>query len=108
MKEVRIKEHSLIAKLAAKKLGTGNVAIVIGHTIHLWNATAAQLLNNKKWLLHELKHVEQYERYGKLKFVASYLYESITKGYRNNKFEVEARAAINDLQLRDKYKIVLP
>lgn len=104
MKEVRIKERSLIARLAAKKLGTKNVAIVIGHTIHLWNASAAQLMNNERWLLHELKHVEQYERYGKLRFISSYLWESITKGYRNNKFEVEARAAIGEETLLQKYK----
>jgi len=79
--------------MAAAKLGTERVAIVVGHTIHLHGAAYSDLLANKAWLRHELCHVKQYEEHGFLLFIARYLWESLRKGYHNNRFEVEARAA---------------
>ncbi len=93
MKEVHIKENSLLARLAAYKLKNKQCAIVINRTIYLHNTTKADFMANRKWLLHELKHVEQYQRYGTIRFIVLYLYETIRKGYRNNRFEVEAREA---------------
>ena len=92
---INIRENSWIAKLAAKKLHVSNVAIVIGKTIHLHNATRQQLLQNERWLKHELCHVKQFKQYGFLTFIAKYLWETFNKGYFNNKFEVEARKAEN-------------
>lgn len=91
----KIKENSWVAKIAAKKLHVSNVAIVIGKTIHLHNATGQQLLQNKRWLQHELCHVKQFKQYGFLSFIVKYLWESFNKGYFNNKFEIEAREAEN-------------
>ena len=88
-----IKEDSLLARIAAKKLGKGNVAMVIGSTIHLWNATSAEFLQNERWVKHEMCHIKQFKQYGTIQFVFMYLWESFKKGYFNNKFEVEARAA---------------
>jgi hypothetical protein len=93
---VRIKENSWLAKLAAKKLRSGKVAMVLGRTIHLFNTTRDEFLSNEKWVCHELAHVKQYEQYGALKFLLLYLYESLTKGYYDNKFEAEARSKEND------------
>lgn len=42
---------------------------------------------------HELCHVKQYQDHGFFPFLFKYLLESISKGYTNNKFEIEARAA---------------
>jgi hypothetical protein len=89
----KIKENSWIAKLAAKKLHASSVAIVIGKTIHLHNATRQQLLLNERWLKHELRHVKQFREHGFLPFIAKYLWESLNRGYFNNKFEIEAREA---------------
>ncbi len=89
----RIKENSWVAKIAAWKLGTRAVAIVIGHSIHLHNTTKQEFLSNKTWLLHELCHVRQYQQHGFFGFIAKYIWESIKNGYYNNKFEVEARNA---------------
>ena len=97
MKEVRIKEDSLLARLAAYRLQTKRCAIVINKTIYLHNTTREEFTDNRKWLLHELKHVEQYQRYGVLRFFLLYLYETIKKGYRNNRFEVEAREAEDNM-----------
>lgn len=88
-----IKENSWIAYLASVQLQTRQVAIVIGHTIHLHNTAKESFLMNEKWLKHELCHIKQYEQYGKMGFIARYLYESIKKGYYHNKYEVEAREA---------------
>jgi hypothetical protein len=92
----KIKEQSFIARLAAWKLNSDKVAIVIGKTIHLHNTGKLEFLQNKRWLLHELKHVEQFEQHGFLSFLFIYLWESIRHGYTNNKYEIEARAAETD------------
>jgi hypothetical protein len=94
--EFRIKERSFIARLAAWKLKSEKVAIVIGKTIHLHNTARGEFLQNKQWVLHELKHVEQFKQHGFLSFIFFYLLESIRHGYINNKYEVEARAAETD------------
>ena len=88
-----IKENSWIAKLAAKKLGSERVAIVIGKTIHLHNTTKQEFLNDEKWVKHELCHVRQFQQNGYLFFIAKYVWESVKHGYLNNKYEKEARDA---------------
>ena len=89
----KIKENSIIARVAAYKLKSKAVAIVIGKTIHLSNTPKEEFLQNKKWLKHELCHVKQFEQYGFFNFIFKYLQESIKSGYFMNKFEVEAREA---------------
>lgn len=69
------------------------IAIVIGNTIHLHNTAAGDFLKNPRWVKHELCHIEQFRRYGFIRFIALYLIESIRKGYYKNKYEVEARQA---------------
>ena len=93
MAEFKLKENSKRARLAAYYLGFKNVAIVFGRTIFLWNITKQNFLNDKKHLAHELCHVRQYKQYGFFCFIFLYVLESLRKGYYNNKFEVEARAA---------------
>ena len=46
---------------------------------------------DKKLRNHELKHIEQIERDGKLKFAFKYTYYQIRYGYKNNPYEIEAR-----------------
>ena len=88
-----IKENSWLARLAALKLGTKSVAMVLGKTIHLHNTTKADFLNDERWLKHELCHIKQFKQHGYFLFVVKYLWESLRKGYYNNRFEVEAREA---------------
>ncbi len=90
-KQVIIKQNSWLARLAAAKLKEKKVAIVFGKTIHLHNTTAQEFLQDEKWVKHELKHIEQYKRHGFAGFISRYLFESVKKGYYNNKFEKEAR-----------------
>lgn len=48
---------------------------------------------NAALIRHERKHLEQMARDGKIVFALKYLYWLIRYGYRNNPYEVEARAA---------------
>jgi len=50
---------------------------------------------NKRLILHELKHLEQMHKEGKLKMMLKYSWYLIKYGYWNNPYEVEARAAAN-------------
>ncbi len=88
-----IKENSWLAKIAAKKLKANAVAMVLGKTIHLHNTTKANFLKDERWLKHELCHIKQFAAHGYFLFVVKYLWESLRKGYYNNRFEVEARKA---------------
>jgi uncharacterized protein (DUF2342 family) len=82
--------------MAARKLRADSVAIVIGKTIHLHNATKRDLISNRRWLRHEIAHIRQFRHHGFLSFMMMYLWESLRKGYYNNKYEIEARAAENN------------
>nr|WP_214448814.1 DUF4157 domain-containing protein [Flavihumibacter rivuli] len=81
------------------------MAMVLGRTIHLHNTTIEELHRNRRWLRHELAHVRQFNEHGFVGFLWSYLVESLRKGYHNNRFEVEARAAEHDESL-DLYVFV--
>jgi hypothetical protein len=91
--EFIIKENSWLAKIAAWKLRSDSVAMVLGKTIHLHNTSKENFLNDERWLKHELCHIKQFKDHGYFMFVVKYLRESIRKGYYNNRFEVEARKA---------------
>jgi hypothetical protein len=104
-KRVKIVPKSLIAQLAAKVLKANCVALVVGKRIYLHNVSIPNFLKNKSWVCHELAHVKQYEQLGLVKFLAIYFYESITKGYSNNKFEVEARNNEGNVSLLLEYFI---
>ena len=93
MADYFIKENSWIAKLAAKKLRSNRVAIVIGKTIHLHNTTQQDFLGDEKWVKHELCHIKQFKQNGYVLFIAKYLWESLKHGYQNNRYEIEAREA---------------
>ncbi len=92
----RIKENSWIAKIAAAKLKSENVAIVLGKTIHLYKVSKNQFLSNEKWVKHEACHIRQFETIGYFTFIFKYLLESVRHGYFNNKYEAEARLAEED------------
>ncbi|KYP14800.1 DUF4157 domain-containing protein [Flavihumibacter sp. CACIAM 22H1] len=98
-----IKENSIWAKLAAKRMKAEKLAMVLGNTIHLHNTSYQEMLQNRRWLRHELAHVQQFQHYGWVRFLLLYLVESIKRGYYNNRFEVEAREAEQDFSLEQRY-----
>lgn len=89
----RIVENSPLARLARLKLGQGNVAMVLGKTIHLSGVTREQFLREPSWVAHEMCHIRQVQERGLLRFLWEYLVESARVGYYANRFEVEAREA---------------
>ena len=96
MTEIKIKENSWLAKLAARRLESDTMAMVLGNTIHLHNSTKQDFLRNKKWVRHEVAHVKQYLRLGFLRFIFLYLLETFNKGYEYNSFEIDARKMESD------------
>ena len=96
-----IKENSFIARIAAWKLGSKQVAIVIGRTIHLHNTNKSDFLSNIRWMRHEAAHLHQFKQYGFLSFLIRYVFESLKSGYQNNKYEIEARSAEKDENICD-------
>lgn len=99
MMNINIKENSFLALLAAKKLKADKVAMVIGKTIHLHNTSKEDFLKDRRWLKHELVHIDQYKKHGLLKFLFLYVWYSMKYGYYDNPFEVEARE--KDKELHD-------
>ena len=81
--------------MAALKLKSHSVAMVLGKTIHLHNVSKENFLKDERWLKHELCHIRQFKQHGYFLFIAKYLWESLRNGYYNNRFEAEARAAEN-------------
>ncbi|MNU30778.1 hypothetical protein D3C71_192860 [compost metagenome] len=100
---IKIKENALLACIAARSLRSERMAITVGCTIYLWKTDAATFRSDSCWVRHELKHVEQYLRYGWILFLLWYTWESLVHGYRNNRFELEARAAENDTTILETY-----
>lgn len=91
--KVKLKESSWVARLAAKKMKAGALAIVFGRTVHLWNIRRQEFLQRPDLMVHEVEHVRQYQRHGFVPFLFLYLVDWMRKGYYNNRFEAEARAA---------------
>jgi hypothetical protein len=103
--KVRLKTDSRLAWLAARKLAYGRVAMVIGRTIYLHNASEQDFLSSRRWMIHELKHVEQFREHGLVRFLVLYLREYLKNGYYDNKYEIEARDAERDGSLLERYEI---
>lgn len=84
---VRLRRGGLPARVGGWALGQRWVAaITLWHTIFLAPGVAAE----PELLLHELRHVHQFE--ASTAFPLRYLWESIRRGYRGNRYEADARA----------------
>ncbi len=103
----KIVEHSFLARIARFFFGSKRIAMVWGNTIHLSGVEKQLFMSNRKWLIHEMVHIEQYRKNGFLKFLFLYSIESIKHGYYNNRFEVEARAAEENGIINNDQLIVL-
>lgn len=94
--KARIKVDSRLAAVAAKRMKSERLAMVVGTTIHLHGTTREEFLSDIHWVRHEACHLHQYREYGTWRFLYCYVVEWIRKGYYNNHFEVAARAAERD------------
>lgn len=89
----QILENAWIARIAAWKLHSDQMAVTLGNRIYLWHTDRETFLGQPAWVRHELCHVRQFQRYGWVRFLGLYLWENLRHGYRGNAFEQEARAA---------------
>ena len=55
-------------------------------------------LDNRGLVAHELKHLEQIERDGRVVFTVKYVWWLVRYGYQNNPYEEEARAAQREVR----------
>ena len=103
---VYIKENSWLAAIAAKKLGSRRLAMVVGNRIFLHRVSREKFLSDPYWVCHEIEHVMQFARHGFAWFIVLYTIESIPRGYYQNKFEAQARSRECDHSLLQKVKFV--
>lgn len=88
MSKVKIKEARGLIKSFMKLFG------FLGWT-SLWNTVYLMPghKSNAVVVQHELIHIEQMRREGKLLFMLKYTWWLLTRGYKNNPYEVEARTS---------------
>ncbi|MGE7777424.1 DUF4157 domain-containing protein [Chitinophaga sp. NPDC101104] len=89
----RIREGSMVARIAAWKMGSGNIAIVFGNVIHLHGVSRERFLANTAWVRHEVRHVRQYREAGFWRFLWRYVRDWRRYGYYNIPYEKDARLA---------------
>jgi hypothetical protein len=104
--KVRIIENAFLARIAAFKLQSESVAMVVGGNILLHNVTKKEFLKNTEWLCHELQHVLQWRANGYVAFLGKYVWYSIKHGYYNNPFEANARDNANNKALLEQFEIL--
>jgi hypothetical protein len=84
---IRFRRGGIPPRVAGWLLGQSSVAAVtLWHTIWLGKSTVA----DDELLLHEARHVAQFEASPAFPFL--YLWESLRRGYRSNRYEVDAQA----------------
>lgn len=83
---VRVRRGGVLPRLGGWFLARRTVSgITFGRTI--WLAPEAPFA--AELLLHELRHVQQFQEHAT--FPLLYAWESVRRGYRRNRFEVDAR-----------------
>ena len=83
--QVKVIEHSWLVRLHGRAVATTRV-----RRIYL-RGSAAEFFLDPWLMLHEYCHVIRQWQSGRLT-VPGYLYECLKRGYRDNRFEIEARA----------------
>lgn len=96
-----LRRSAWICGLAGRLAGMGHpaAAVTLGRTI----VVHPTVRPSERLLRHELAHVRQWQA-APLTFAARYAWRHLRHGYRDNPYEVEARAAEHDpSQLRDRH-----
>jgi hypothetical protein len=91
--------HQRIAELAEQigLLTDATGAITAGYGI----LVRSDCIENLKLIVHEIVHVEQYERLGVSEFLWQYIHQLAESGYTMAPFEIEAESKSNSLLKRD-------
>jgi hypothetical protein len=83
---IRLRRGGLPPRLGGWALGHATVAAI---TLRRWVFLAPGIPAHARLLLHELRHVEQFE--ASPLFPIQYLWASLRHGYHDNPFEADAR-----------------
>jgi hypothetical protein len=87
LREIRFRRGGFPLRVGGWMLGQATVAaITLGRTIFLAPGTRL----DPELLLHELRHVQQFAE--RKTFPLRYIWESLRRGYRLNRYEVDARS----------------
>jgi hypothetical protein len=87
LRQARVRRGGVLPRLGGWLLGRRTVSgITLWRTI--WLAPEAPWA--AELLLHELRHVQQFHEHAT--FPIRYIWESVRRGYRRNRYEVDARA----------------
>lgn len=81
--------NSKLAKLLKRITGAGEYAITTGKSCCRYSCSEDFV--SAAWRKHEETHKKQFVELGCFQFVIQYLWETVKHGYKNNKFEIEAR-----------------
>lgn len=86
LEKIRLRRGGLAVRIGGWALGQRTVA-----AITLWRTVfvAPGVALEAELLLHELRHVHQFE--ASAAFPIRYLWESVRRGYRANRYEADAR-----------------
>ncbi len=95
----------MVARLAAWKMGSPNIAIVFGSVIHLYGVSREEFLANTAWVRHEVRHVRQYREAGFWPFIWRYLRDWSRYGYFDIPYEKDARKAEKNASELDNVEI---
>ena len=94
------KYNSTISKILAKILKYRLFAITTSKNCTRYSCSKEEVDEIIWWRKHENVHKQQFSKFGWFNFVFQYFLESIKYGYINNKFEVEARKASGEEDVR--------
>ncbi len=101
----RLSEAGWVARLLSSKLfaGTGISAITLGHKINFRKLDRYDPHSPRglALLAHELKHVEQFERYGRVGFYVKYLWDYLRYGYGKERLAIEEEAYRFQAQVKE-------
>lgn len=87
LREARFRAGGVLPRVGGWPLGLRSVAAVtIWRTVFLARGVAL----HPELLLHEVRHVHQFE--ASRAFPFAYIWECVRRGYRNNRYEVDARS----------------
>jgi hypothetical protein len=87
LERLRIRRGGLPPRVGGWALGRSTVAAI---TLRRWVFLASNTAAQPSLLLHELRHVQQFE--ASPLFPVQYLWASLRHGYHDNPFEADARA----------------
>ncbi len=84
---IRVVPHHPIAKIVSVFFQE-EAAITVGNIIFV-SCSRKEFIEDKRWVKHEITHVNQYKRYGLIGFWKRYFAMLIIYGYNNHPMENE-------------------